>query len=123
MPQQPTSQVPATPEPGMPVRVRRMILREPLFRLLLINLAAGVTAAALLVGGLLLLDPYGLRSLILADRSPATALALLGFGFVITLGSAAMGTAIMALGGRTGRPRGRRTAVVAEPAPVRVSPT
>lgn len=96
----------------------RTILREPLFRLLLINLAIGASAAALLVGGLMLLDPYGLRSLIFADRSPAAALALLGFGFLITLGSAAMGTAIMALGGRTGRPRGRRMAVAVEPLPV-----
>ena len=32
-------------------------LRVPLFRLLAINLAIGVTVAALLVGGLLVLDP------------------------------------------------------------------
>ena len=73
-------------------------LRVPLFRLLAINLAAGVAMAALVVGGLLALDPGGLRHLIFADSSPATALGLLLFGFVVTFGSTAMGTAIMAMG-------------------------
>ena len=70
----------------------------PLFRLLAINLAAGVTLATLVVGGLLALNPGGLRHLIFADASPGTALGLLLFGFVVTFGSAAMGTAIMAMG-------------------------
>jgi hypothetical protein len=35
------------------------------------------------------------RDLIFADSSPGTALGLLLFGFVITFGSAVMGTAIM----------------------------
>ena len=73
-------------------------LRVPLFRLLAINLAAGVALATLLVSGLLALNPGGLRDLILADRTPGTALGLLLFGFVVTFGSAAMGTAIMAMG-------------------------
>ena len=73
-------------------------LRVPLFRLLAINLAAGVSLATLLVGGLLVLNPGGLRDLILADRTPGTALGLLLFGFVVTFGSAVMGTAIMAMG-------------------------
>jgi len=77
---------------------RPSLWRVPLFRLLAINLAAGATLAALLVGGLLALDPGGLRHLIFADRSPATALGLLLFGFVVTFGSTAMGTAIMAMG-------------------------
>jgi hypothetical protein len=73
-------------------------LRVPLFRLLAINLAAGMAVAALLVGGLLALNPFGLRDLIFADNSPGTALGLLLFGFVVTFGSAAMGTAIMTMG-------------------------
>ncbi len=77
---------------------RFWFLRVPLFRLLAINLAAGTAAAALLVGGLLALNPAGLTDLILADRSPATALGLLLFGFIVTFGSAAMGSAIMAMG-------------------------
>jgi hypothetical protein len=74
------------------------LLRVPLFRLLAINLAAGTAVAVLLVGGLLALNLFGLRDLILADASPGIALGLLLFGFVVTLGSTAMGTAIMALG-------------------------
>ena len=72
--------------------------RQPLFRLLLINLAVGAAAAVLMLGGLLALNPEGLRDLIFADRSPATALGLLLFGLIITFGSTAMGTAIMGLG-------------------------
>lgn len=75
-------------------------LNAPLFRLLAINLAGGMAAAALLVGGLLLLNPAGLRDLIFADSDPAAALGLLLFGFVITFGSTAMGSAIMAMGER-----------------------
>ncbi len=74
--------------------------RTPLFRLLAINLAAGVASAVLLVGGLLWLNPGGLRHLIFTDRSPFTALGLLLFGFIVTFGSAAMGSAIMAMGKR-----------------------
>ena len=73
-------------------------LGVPLFRLLAINLAAGVALATLLVSGLLALNPGGLRDLILADRTPGTALGLLLFGFVVTFGSAVMGSAIMAMG-------------------------
>jgi hypothetical protein len=77
--------------------------------LLAINLAAGILVAALLLGGLLLVNPFELRHLIFADDSPGTAFGLLLFGFVITFGSAAMGTAIMAMGSRevdNSRPRG-----------------
>ena len=74
------------------------LLRVPLFRLLAINLAAGMVLAGLAVGGLLALNPSGLRDLIFAESSPATALGLLLFGFVVTFGSAVMGTAIMAMG-------------------------
>jgi len=74
------------------------LTRLPLIRLLAVNLAIGMTMAGLMLGGLLALNPGNLRSLILADRDGAAALVLLGFGLVITFGSVAMGTAIMALG-------------------------
>ena len=74
------------------------IFRVPLFRLLAINLAAGTAVAVLFVGGLLALNPAGLRDLILSDSSPCTALGMLLLGFVVTFGSTAMGTAIMAMG-------------------------
>jgi hypothetical protein len=93
------------------------LLRVPLFRLLAINLAAGFAVAVLLVGGLLLLNPFGLRHLIFADASPGTALGLLLFGFVITFGSTAMGTAIMAISRATDDDRRRGPpAPVAQPA-------
>jgi hypothetical protein len=93
------------------------VFRVPLFRLLAINLAAGAALAVLLVGGLLLLDPGGLRHLIFADASPGTALGLLLFGFVVTFGSTAMGTAIMAMGRAADHDRRRgRPAPAAQPA-------
>jgi hypothetical protein len=106
-------------------RALRTLLRQPLFRLLAINLAAGVLVAALLLGGLLWLNPLHLRELIFADDSPGTALGLLLFGFVITFGSAAMGTAIMAMGqdrsggGDGGRRQRTASALVPAPVPVR----
>ena len=74
------------------------LLCQPLLRLLAVNIAAGASVAVLMLGGLLALNPYGLRGLILSDRTGGVALALLLFGFLITFGSAAMGTAIMTLG-------------------------
>lgn len=74
------------------------LLRQPLIRLLAINLAAGITAALLMLGGLLALNPGNLRELIFADRMGATALGLLLFGLVVTFGSVAMGSAVMMLG-------------------------
>jgi hypothetical protein len=97
---------------------RPRLLRVPLFRLLAINLFIGVALAAALVGGLLALNPGGLRHLIFADASPGTALGLLLFGFVVTLGSTAMGTAIMAMG-RTADDETRR-GPPARPAPATI---
>jgi hypothetical protein len=88
----------------------RSLVREPLFRLLLSNLAAGMTAALVMFGGLLLLNPANLRGLILSDQSPEIALLLLLFGLVLTFGSAAMGTAIMTIRGRTRPPSGGQRA-------------
>jgi len=78
----------------------RFLLREPLLRLLAVNGLAGASVAVLMLGGLLALNPGGLRDLMLADRDGSTALALLLFGLIVTFGSVAMGSAIMALGGR-----------------------
>jgi hypothetical protein len=98
------------------------IFRVPLFRLLAINLAIGVSVALLMTGGLLLINPYGLRDLIVADRASGVPLVLLVFGFVVTFGSTAMGTAIMAIG-RDDEPRGGRPKAVpaaAEPVAVKL---
>nr|WP_249812587.1 hypothetical protein [Bradyrhizobium sp. 141] len=64
-----------------------------MFRLLAINLAIGACAA-----GRRTLNPGHLRELIFADRAPGIALVLLLASFLITFGSAAMGSAIMAQG-------------------------
>lgn len=61
-------------------------------------------------------NSHRLRDLILADRAGGAALALLLFGFVITFGSAAMGSAVMMLEGQARNKDGGRT----QPAPVRV---
>jgi hypothetical protein len=93
------------------------LLRQPLIRLLAVNLLAGASVAVLMLGGLLALNPANLRGLIFADRTPGAALALLLLGFLITFGSAAMGTAIMMLGARApDNERGGKT----QPAEARV---
>lgn len=76
----------------------KKLLRLPLLRLLAINLAIGVTAAIAMTGGLMWLNPGHLRDLILADRGGAAAFVLLLFGLIVTFGSVAMATAVMALG-------------------------
>lgn len=87
--------------------------RQPLIRLLAINLAIGIGAAVAMIGGLMALNPHNLRDLILADQAGGAAFVLLLFGLVITFGSVAMGTAIMTLGHESRRPprRGKPIAV------------
>ncbi|NVO12843.1 MAG: hypothetical protein HXX10_02290 [Rhodoplanes sp.] len=80
------------------------LLRQPLLRLLAINLAFGLLIAMLAVAALLALDAHRLRSLVLGDQSPVVAVGLLLFGFAITLGSWVMGSAIMRIGGQDGGP-------------------
>jgi hypothetical protein len=59
---------------------------------------AGVLAGLVCVGALLALDMGGLRTLILAGRDGWVALPLLGVGFGVTFGSAAIGASVMAIG-------------------------
>ena len=72
-------------------------LSHPLFRLLAINLVSGV-AVALLLAGILLLNPHRIRDLLFADAQGGLAIVLIGFGFIVTFASVAMGSAIMTLG-------------------------
>jgi hypothetical protein len=69
-----------------------------LFRLLAVNALAGTVAAVVVVVGLLWLDVGRLGSLVAASDQPALPVALMTVGFVVTLASAAMGTAIMRIG-------------------------
>jgi hypothetical protein len=100
----------------------RRIAAEPLFRLLIVNLGIGILVSVILVAGLLSLNLHGLRNLILADQASGTAFVLLLFGFLITFGSAAMGTAIMAIGTRHTPPSGAKR-MPAEPLPAPVNQT
>jgi len=101
------------------MKAMRQLLRQPLIRLLAVNLAAGMAVAVLLLGGLIALNPQHLRDLMLADRSGAVALGLLLFGFVVTFGSLAMGSAIMALGKPARRNSGGGKPAPLAPATVR----
>jgi len=82
------------------------LFRLPLIRLLAVNFAIGTAVAALMLGGLLALNPGNLRGLLFADRSGSAALMLLAFGLIVTFGSVAMGSAIMALGRQPGHKDG-----------------
>lgn len=84
------------------------LLAQPFFRLLAINWLIGAFAAAIVLGGLLWLDTGGLRSLILASDQPWLPILVLLAGLMITLCSAAMGAAIMALPSEPGDDSGRR---------------
>ena len=114
----------SSPRPGGISR----LMAQPFFRLLAINWLIGAFAAGLVLGGLMWLDTGGLRSLILASDQPWLPVAVLLAGLMITLCSAAMGAAIMALPSEPGDHGGRRargeTQVALEPAlvpvPVRV---
>ncbi len=101
----------------------RLAMKEGrLFKLLARNLAIGVGVALLTVAGLVISDAQGLRGLLMNDQDPLVGVILLTFGFVITLGSAAMGTAIMALprdDDRGGRGTRAPAGLAMRPVPVR----
>ncbi len=71
---------------------------NPLLRLLGLNLAIGAAVAALAVAGIFSFNLFGMRELAMLDQSPALAIAILAFGFVVTFGSVTMGAAVMMLG-------------------------
>lgn len=74
--------------------------RDPLHRLLAINAASGIALALLVVGALLWLDTGRLATLIGKDEAPLIALFLITGGFIVTVASVMMGSAIMMLGKR-----------------------
>jgi hypothetical protein len=84
--------------------LRRLRRDNPLLGLLALNLAAGIAVAALAVGGLLVFDIHGLRSLMMRDASPLPAVLMLSVGFIVTFGSVLMGTAIMSIAQRPSAP-------------------
>nr|WP_094462073.1 hypothetical protein [Pannonibacter phragmitetus] len=101
-------------------------------RLLAVNALSGSAVALVVVGGLFASNAGGLYDLVANASDPAVPVILLAFGFIITLGSAAMGTAVMMLprDGGNDRGRGRREQTfhampgepVLIPVPVRATP-
>ncbi len=75
----------------------RRLRDEPLLRLLAVNWLIGAGVAAALAAVVLITDTAHLRSLMFASNEPWIALILLFFGFLVTMCSVAMGTAIMML--------------------------
>ena len=70
---------------------------QHLLKLLLNNALIGTTAAVAIVAGLVAVDAHGLGTLIQQSDAPLLPVALLTFGFVVTLSSVAMGAAVMLL--------------------------
>lgn len=82
--------------------------RDPLFRLLAINGAAGVAIAAIVLAGIFVMNIGNLRQLVMTSDNPLLPVIMLAFGLVITLGSVVMGSAVMLVGGGSGGDRGKR---------------
>ncbi|SDU15008.1 hypothetical protein [Stappia sp. ES.058] len=75
----------------------RSLWASPFFRLLAINWLIGAFVSVMVLGGLMFFDTANLRSLILNSDNPVLPVVVLLFGLMITLCSAAMGAAVMAL--------------------------
>ena len=75
----------------------RRLRDEPLLRLLAVNWLIGAAVAAALAAIVLITDTARLRTLMLASSEPWIGIVLLFFGFMVTMCSVAMGTAIMML--------------------------
>lgn len=103
--------------------IERVLPENPLFRLLAINGAVGVLVSLLVFAGLLISNVAGLRDLIANADDPVVPVVLLGFGLIITLGSAVMGTAIMSLPSDEDTGSGRRDRIEGELIPIRVQAT
>jgi hypothetical protein len=96
--------------------------RNPLLRLLAINCLTGMAVAIVMVGAILWTDTAHLWTLISTASDPVTPVVLLVFGLMLTLGSVAMGTAIMSLpyGDEKDPPSGTRQAAFTKLAYVKV---
>lgn len=75
----------------------RRLRDDPLLRLLGINWLIGAAVAAALAAVVLITDTARLRTLMFASGEPWIPMLLLFFGFMITMCSVAMGSAIMFL--------------------------
>jgi hypothetical protein len=75
----------------------RPLGHDPLLRLLAVNWLIGAAVAVALVAFVLVTDTARLRTLMFASREPWIPLMLLFFGFLVTMCSVAMATAVMLL--------------------------
>jgi hypothetical protein len=75
----------------------RRLRDEPLLRLLAVNWLIGAGVAAALAAVVLITDTARLRTLMFASSEPWIGIVLLFFGFLVTMCSVAMGTAVMML--------------------------
>ncbi len=82
--------------------------RDPLYRLLVVNAAAGMALAVAFVVALFWFNVAGLGALLLKDHQPALVGAFTAFGFIVTFSSLMMGSAIMMQGGKDEGDGGRR---------------
>lgn len=78
--------------------LRGLLRRNPILRVVVVNGLVGLTAAVLVVAGLIMADAHGLRRLIMTSQGGLLAAGLLFFGFVVTLVSVAIGSAVMSIG-------------------------
>ncbi|WP_417684137.1 hypothetical protein [Roseibium sp.] len=76
---------------------RRLFPDNPLLRLLAINGAIGALVAGGFLGGVFWANIGNLRELVASADSPLVPVVMLCVGFVITMSSVVMGTAIMML--------------------------
>lgn len=88
---------PSDPRLAMAGGGPRRLRDDPLLRLLGINWLIGAAVAAALAAVVLITDTARLRTLMFASGEPWIPMLLLFFGFMITMCSVAMGTAIMFL--------------------------
>lgn len=77
--------------------IKGLLPKNPLFRLLFINGMIGIAVSFLVLGGLFWTNVGNLRGLVMASSNPLLPILMLAAGLIITLGSVAMGSAIMML--------------------------
>ena len=75
----------------------RFLPKSKLLRFLAINALIGGLVGIVVTVALVATDAHRLGTLIFASEDPVLPIAMLAFGFIITLGSTAMGWAIMSL--------------------------
>ncbi len=93
---------------------------EPLRKLLLVNMLGGAAIGILFVIGLLWVNAYGLRDLMLRDADGLLAFLMLCGGFVVTAASVVAGSAIMLNRGNSDDDDDRGGPGIRELVPIRV---